>query len=379
MDAEKIARDHLVFECLAGSHSYGTASAHSDIDKRGICIAPPEVTLSRFKNMEQYEDPTCDRVIYEIGKFFDLAAQCNPNIIELLYTPPENILMCAPEFHLVRQHGHLFLSRKAKHTFSGYAMSQLKRIEGHHKWIMNPQPEAPPLLASYCTYMSKEGAVTRGVDSGPVSGADIIRALSKGLFLVRTFGRTTYRVFANRSGNFAPGFFNPDETDLSYIDVEEERLWKHSIEFRGILMVNFDEFRHARTDWKDYWTWKRNRNEARAKLEAQFGFDTKHAMHLVRLMRMAKEILTEGKVIVRRPDAEDLLRIRNGEFDYDWLMKWAADTDAELTAMYESSPLPHGADQEGIDRLYWQVLFGYWSRCGLNCQPALLEQSHGRC
>jgi len=45
-------------------------------------------------------------------------------------------------------------------------------------------------------------------------------------------------------------------------------------------------------------------------LEAKFGFDTKHAMHLIRLLRMAREILETGVVHVKRPDAEELSAIR---------------------------------------------------------------------
>ena len=36
-----------------------------------------------------------------------------------------------------------FLSKRAKHTFSGYALSQLKRINTHYRWLKNPPPAAP--------------------------------------------------------------------------------------------------------------------------------------------------------------------------------------------------------------------------------------------
>mgnify|MGYP001607055563 CR=1 FL=1 len=42
----------------------------------------------------------------------------------------------------------------------------------------------------------------------------------------------------------------------------------------------------------------------------------KHAMHLVRLMRMCKEILITCEVVVKRPDREELLAIRNGAWSY---------------------------------------------------------------
>jgi hypothetical protein len=48
----------------------------------------------------------------------------------------------------------------------------------------------------------------------------------------------------------------------------------------------------------------------RTELVDKFGYDTKHAMHLVRLIRMAKEILIEGVVHVYRDDREELMDIR---------------------------------------------------------------------
>jgi hypothetical protein len=35
------------------------------------------------------------------------------------------------------------LSQKVRHTFSGYAFAQLKRLEGHRKWLLNPPGHAP--------------------------------------------------------------------------------------------------------------------------------------------------------------------------------------------------------------------------------------------
>lgn len=93
--------------------------------------------------------------------------------------------------------------------------------------------------------------------------------------------------------------------------------------------------------------------------------NTKHAMHLVRLMRMAQEILEQGKVIVRRPDAHELRRIRNGDFDYEWLLKWADETDARLNELYETSELQFAANYHKIDELYREIVMQYWRSKGL--------------
>ena len=98
----------------------------------------------------------------------------------------------------------------------------------------------------------------------------------------------------------------------------------------------FDKERH-----EQYWSWKNNRNAKRGELEEQFGYDTKHAMHLVRLLRMAKEILSTGEVLVKRPDAEELLGIRAGEWTYAEILVYSQDMDKEIREVwYKQTDLP---------------------------------------
>lgn len=103
--------------------------------------------------------------------------------------------------------------------------------------------------------------------------------------------------------------------------------------------------------WQHYETWRKERNEARAKLESDFGYDTKHAVHLIRLLRMGEEILTRGEVIVRRPDAEDLLDLRQGRWPYERVMEEARARSEALTGLVEASPLPAGPDRPRVEAL----------------------------
>jgi hypothetical protein len=71
----------------------------------------------------------------------------------------------------------------------------------------------------------------------------------------------------------------------------------------------------------------------------------KHAMHLVRLLRQGEEILKGQGVIVKRPDAKELLEIRNGAWEYDDLVKWAEEKDQYIrTELYNKSSLPKTPD-----------------------------------
>ncbi len=107
------------------------------------------------------------------------------------------------------------------------------------------------------------------------------------------------------------------------------------------------DFKH----WQHFKAWRRDRNPSRAALEEQYGYDTKHAMHLIRLLKMGDEVLTLGQVIVRRPDAEWLLGIRDGALEYVQLMELAARMTATLERKLKTSQLsehPDRAKAEGL-------------------------------
>ena len=103
-------------------------------------------------------------------------------------------------------------------------------------------------------------------------------------------------------------------------------------------------YRAALRHWNQYQEWLRNRNPARAALEARYGYDTKHALHLLRLLRMGEEILADGTVCVFRPDADWLLAVRHGALTYEQVLAFAAEHRARLDRLVAASPLPEAPD-----------------------------------
>ena len=115
-------------------------------------------------------------------------------------------------------------------------------------------------------------------------------------------------------------------------------------------------YRAAAREWQHYEEWKRDRNPARAELEVRFGYDTKHAMHLMRLMRMGVEILETSEVRVRRPDAEELLAVRQGALTFDALMEETARLEAALLAAEGATSLPERPDEDVLDAACAQIV-----------------------
>ena len=275
-DHLKLSEAHLIYKVIAGSHAYGMATPESDVDVRGVCIPPKKylLGLSRFEQLESKQE---DSVIYGLSKFVSLALGCNPNIIELLHVDPQHILHMDPLGERLREARGLFLSRRAARTFGGYALSQLKRIEGHYRWLKNPPDHQPS--------QDEFGGVWDG---------------------------STYQ-FPNRH-----------------------------------LEQNY---RAALKQWNDYQRWRENRNPQRAALEEKYGYDTKHAAHLLRLYRMGIEVVRDGVVQVLRPDGDWLLQIRNGLLTYEELMSLVGEYDQALKEAESISPLPRKPDFDAAARL----------------------------
>ncbi|HEV3037432.1 MAG TPA: nucleotidyltransferase domain-containing protein [Candidatus Angelobacter sp.] len=142
-DPAHVLEDHdlyknVIYRCVVGSRAYGLDRDASDVDRRGIYLAPAELVWSLFGVPEQLENPENEECYWELKKFMVLALKANPNILECLYTPMvEKSTPIADE--LLAKRG-IFLSKLVYQTYNGYVMSQFKKLEqdlrayGEIKW-----------------------------------------------------------------------------------------------------------------------------------------------------------------------------------------------------------------------------------------------------
>lgn len=290
----------LIYETVHGSRAYGLARPDSDLDLKGVLVGPAAWYLGFVGGPEQIEHGG-DHVQYEIRKFMRLAAAGNPTLIELLFTEPEDHRVVTPAGERLLAARDAFLSRRVEKSFGGYALSQLKRIRTHRRWLLSP-PDHAPTRAEY------------GLPDKAVAPPDQVGAAQAML----------------------------DAGELGALDVSPNFL---------ALLDRERRYRGARREWEQYQGWLRGRNPRRAALEARFGYDTKHALHLVRLLRMGAEILETGRVIVRRPDREELLAIRDGAWSYDELIERADALGERVEAAARASALPAEPDEPALDAL----------------------------
>jgi predicted nucleotidyltransferase len=137
------------YEVLMGSHAYGSDTEESDFDIYGFCIPPKNIVFPHLageilgfdeqgKRFEQFTtshiiDPNnkqeYDITIYGIVKYFKLVMGNNPNMLDSLFVPENCIKYITKIGQEVRDNRKLFLSKHVKHTFTGYAYSQLHKIK----------------------------------------------------------------------------------------------------------------------------------------------------------------------------------------------------------------------------------------------------------
>lgn len=339
----KEAMEHCLFRFISGSHAYGMNTAESDEDHRGVFMAPIGKSFDLFQTsfvgsgtigqhlksaieaidsgrsdvarehvrialepdngdlmttIGTVHSEESDEELHELRKFFKLAAESNPNIIEYLYVD-RLITHSTPAWEKIRANRHMFLSKKTRWTFAEYAIAQMNRIKMHRGYLLNP-PNGKPQRHDY------------GLSDEP----EIPKEYYGGLLSVPNSMVTS-------------GLQEIVRKELAY--------------------------REALNRWRAYENWRKHRNQKRAEMEAKFGLDTKHASHLVRLARMGKEILSTGQVIIYRPDREELMAIRKGAWSYEKVEEFAKNINSGLDELYAKSPLRDRPDYDGIASLYKEV------------------------
>jgi predicted nucleotidyltransferase len=208
-----------------------------DKDVMGIYIGSKK-HYHGFGEREDYEHTfnEWDVVLYEVRKFVRLLLKSNPNVLMLLWLPEKYYIHKDKYGQMLIDNRELFVSKKAYHSFSGYAYGQFKRME-----------------------------------------------------------------------HFA---------------------------YEGYM------------------------GEKRKKLVDKYGYDTKNASHLIRLLRQGIEFLTEGKLYVEREDAPQLISIKKGEWTIERVKKEADALFGEAKQAYINSPLKNEPDYEKAEALLMEIIEG---------------------
>ena len=301
---------NILILTTAGSIAYGTNVDTSDIDVRGVTVETRQDIMG-LSSFEQFEDRITDTVIYGLKKFFTLCLNSNPNVLEILGTRPEHLLIITEEGKLLRDNIDLFLSKKAIQSFGNYATAQLRRLQNALARDNYPQVE-------------KEQHILNSI----LGQMDHLKR--------------TYNSFTDNDINLYVDKSEKEEMDTKiFIDINLQHY-----PLRDLKNVYSD----MNNIVKDY-SKLNHRNSKKDELHLN-----KHAMHLIRLLVTGTEIL-EGKGIntYRENERELFLDIRNGKYSYNDVFQMVDEYERRFKSAAENTSLPDEPDYKRVEELMIEI------------------------
>jgi len=132
-DIAHIVPPNTILLGYMGSISHGTQivgpDSIDDKDIMGCAVGPIEC----YYGLKKFEQRECkrgvwDSVIYELRKYVCLLLKQNPNVLGLLWLQRKDYIHISPAGQRLIDNRTLFVSKKAYHSFVGYAHGQLHRM-----------------------------------------------------------------------------------------------------------------------------------------------------------------------------------------------------------------------------------------------------------
>lgn len=96
--------------------------------------------------------------------------------------------------------------------------------------------------------------------------------------------------------------------------------------------------------------------EKRKALVKKYGYDTKNAAHLIRLLRMGMEFLATGQLNVMRHDAGQLIDIKKGLYTLEQVKTMAEGLFSKTEDAFLLSKLPTYPDMEKAEKLLVEIV-----------------------
>ena len=379
--SEKSPGSKPLYLVVRGSHAYGTNIETSDTDYAGVFIQSEEDILGN-KYVEQINDDKNDIIIYEIRRFLELLGSNNPTVLELLNTPEDCVIYKDPIFDLVLNDREKFISKVCAKSLGGYAKQQISKAKGQNKkqnWEKDKVTRKEVLDFVYVIEGEKSipwkvwnedkkyEEKFIGVVNVP-NARDIYAVyydfIARNMFSENISEKTRIILIKLQKESGQPmgfGYKGLVKTGEGINSAESNQLRLSSIpkgeEPICVVTYNKDGYTQHCNDYKSYQTWLEQRNEARWVDVQSHGqkIDGKNMMHCMRLIQMSREI-AEGKgIIVRRPNAKELISIRKGEVDLQTLIDKVEKEIVEIDKLFEESNLPDIVDNKLIHNLIVKI------------------------
>lgn len=340
----------IILECISGSKAYGLDTPSSDTDIKGVFILPKKDYYG-LDYIEQINNETNDVVFYELGRFMELLACNNPNILEMLFAPMSSIIYKHPLMESIEP--NKIISKLCKNTFGKFAYSQIKKARGLNKKMVNPIIKDRKSVLDFCYINYKQGAIP------------LLKFLELKDWKQENCGliniphmRDVFGLYYSETENFSGIIRNENSNDVCVSSIPK------GLEQLALLYFNRDGYSTHCKEHKEYWDWVDKRNQERYQDTQSHGknYDAKNMMHVFRLLEMACEIGREQKINVKRPNRDFLLEIKSGKFEYDDLLKMAENLQLELEQSFENTTLLDTPNIQYINEIAYKIREEFYSQ-----------------
>ena len=336
-----------------GSQAYGTATPNSDVDIKGVYIQSVYDVASLY-NYKQQLMPDKDTTYYEVKRFLELAGSANPTILELMWMPDRCVQVKDPLWiKYIESNRDLFLTKQCCNSFMGYAYQQIYKAQGLNKkmnWEQDRVTRKKPI--DFCKFLwlpdwkyKKDIRLSNKIDLITLDWFnEDFYALTK---IDNTKQLYKFWYIKMPAQDWTRPLCNDDDLIMTAIpeNIDAKLL--------AIVQYDLDGFQAHCREYNQYQTWLKERNEQRYVDVQNHGqkIDGKNMMHCYRLIQMAREIVTEHKIIVERPNRQELLDIRHGKYDLNSLLSKAKDEIKEIEELFKNSDLPNKPDLDKINEI----------------------------
>ena len=317
---EESLKSRLMLVAVGGSHAYGldvdTPEHKSDIDLRGaIFHIRDELLLMREPS--QFIDNKTDTVLYEFNKFVRLLLQCNPNVIEILGCRKEDYYYIHPLGQMILDQRDAFLSKRCLHSFGGYAMQQLSRLEN-------------AIVRNGVSQEKQEAHILRSMESAMLSMNGRYQDFGEGI-----------RLYLGQSKKK---------------DMDTEILM--DLNLKGYPLRDFTGALNELTSIQKTYHKINHRNRKKDAVHLN-----KHAAHLMRLYMMLEDLVRDGEIKTYRDgtDHDLLMKIRNGgymEEDGSYKPEFFSELmerKKRMEVAIRTTVLPEQPDLERVNRMVREV------------------------
>ena len=345
----------VLLKVLSGSRGFGTHTETSDHDikgvyapsRRNILALDPKIKVIEEKAGEGFlhavhgQEVPSDLTLYDFRHFFQLLLESNPHVLDIVFSSPPYILEMDEVMKVLMADPTIFLTKKVRETYVGYAISQIRRAQTHRSWLLNPPKVAP---------------TRKDFDLPPIPELKKDQRQACLAWLAK--------LFISHKSTFIYLDQLPDNLLRDTImQLPQERL----VDLRSVMNIdeNFidlirreKQYEKEVNNWKSYQEWIKHRNPKRYELEKRCGYDSKNISHCIRLLTQGVEILRDGYLNVHRHDIdrEYLLDIKNGLFTFEEVMMMVDELRSSIPVLAKESSLPEQMDLGKMDQLYWEMM-----------------------